>query len=422
MTLQLNRDIFDNILFIQICLIPLALLTGPFLPDLLISLTAIVFVIIALIYRLKKYFYNKFFLIFLLFFLYINLNSFFSTDYFLSFGSTIFYFRFCFLALAVWYIIETNKKFIELFFYSLLLCFTISIIDGYYQYFNDINIFGITSPGNRLNLLFNDKRALGIFFSRLFPLFLALFIAVIYYKKSGKSKYFTLLPLFVFIITDVLIYLTGERTAISLMFITAFILIIFSNNFKFLRLISIIISTLLIILITILSPQVKERNITKTIEQVGGTGSTEIRYLSNEHHSLAITSINAFMENPIFGHGANTYRVTCLNKDFAFDHRSCSTHPHNTYLQIASELGIIGLLFLFYIIFIILKKLLSKILLFKKKDVKQFSDYQLCLICSYILPLVPILPSLDFFNNWHNAIIYLPLGFLLQDIYKDKKS
>ena len=43
-------------------------------------------------------------------------------------------------------------------------------------------------------------------------------MAVIYYKKSGKSKYFTLLPLFGIIITDVLIYLTGERTAISLMF------------------------------------------------------------------------------------------------------------------------------------------------------------------------------------------------------------
>ena len=420
MTLKINRDIFDNILFAQICLIPLALLTGPFLPDLLISFTAIAFIIIAVKYRLKKYFYNKFFYIFLFFFLYINLNSLFSIDHLLSFESTIFYFRFCFLALAVWYIIETKKKFIEYFFYSLLLCFTISIIDGYYQYFYDVNIFGITSPGNRLNLLLNDKRALGIFFSRLFPLFLALFIAVIYNKKSGKSKYFTILPLFIFVITDVLIYLTGERTAISLMFITAFILIIFSHNLKFLRFISIIISTLLIILITFLSPQVKERNISKTIEQIGGSGSNEIKYLSNEHHSLAITSINAFMENPIFGHGANTYRVTCLNKDFAFDQRSCSTHPHNTYLQIASELGVIGLFFLFYIIFIILIKLLPQFFLFKK-NIKQFSDYQLCLICSYILPLIPVLPSLDFFNNWHNAIIYLPLGFLLQDIYKDKK-
>ncbi len=43
-----------------VCLIPLALLTGPFLPDLIVSLLSLTFIYILTITRDTKYIYNYF--------------------------------------------------------------------------------------------------------------------------------------------------------------------------------------------------------------------------------------------------------------------------------------------------------------------------------------------------------------------------
>mgnify|MGYP007000152104 len=110
------------------------------------------------------------------------------------------------------------------------------------------------------------------------------------------------LPLMFFIVTDILIFLTGERTAIALLFISALFIILHSNKFKILRLISIFLSILIMIFITIVSPQIKERNIDHTLEQTGfSSNDGNYKFLSNEHHSLAVTALNAFIDKPIVG-------------------------------------------------------------------------------------------------------------------------
>ena len=62
-------------------------------------------------------------------------------------------------------------------------------------------------------------------------------------------------------------------------------------------------------------------------------------------------------------------------------HPTCSNHPHNLYLQILSETGIIGLI-LFASLFFIWKRIFE---LIKTYDKKNINEYIFISCCCYIL-------------------------------------
>ena len=71
---------------------------------------------------------------------------------------------------------------------------------------------------------------------------------------------------------------------------------------------------------------------------------SNVYYISEEHQKLAKSGIEIFKENPITGTGIKTYHRYCKNlKEKKFLDIKCSSHPHNTYIQIASDIGIFGL-------------------------------------------------------------------------------
>ena len=199
------RNSLINTSTIFLCLIPLALLSGPFLPDLLLTLIVIIFLFISIREKLWKYFNNKFFLFFSIFNLYFILRSVLSEYPLLSLESSLFYFRFSLFALAVWFLIDNNKQLIKYFAITTLVTLIVALADGVYQYIYDINIFGIFVPGvTRMTLLFNDKMILGGYLARLFPLILALLIFNI---QNNKSKIILLSILI--IVSVVVFYATG---------------------------------------------------------------------------------------------------------------------------------------------------------------------------------------------------------------------
>ena len=59
-----------------------------------------------------------------------------------------------------------------------------------------------------------------------------------------------------------------------------------------------------------------------------------------------ITSFRIFNQNKIFGSGPRSYRNECEN--YKINRYSCDTHPHNYYIQLLSETGLIGVSLIFF--------------------------------------------------------------------------
>ncbi len=423
--MSLNMSSINTIKLITylLYLMPILILTGPFLPDLFLVLTSILFLITAYRKKLTKYFKNYFFLVFVIFNLYIIFNSLISEFPLFSLKSSLVYFRFGIFTLAIWYVLDNEINFRRYFLYGLTIAFIIAIFDGYFQYIFGQNIFGYEAANsNRLNLLVSEGWLLGSYLARLLPLFLAL--ALTQYKKTKLSISIIFI---IWIASDVLIFLSGERTAIALMIISNIFIIVLLKEFRIIRFFSFIISIVVIIIISFLNPAIKERNIDLTINQLN-IKSGEIRFFSRLHETFFYTSVNMFEDNPILGTGPNTYRKYCDNEKYqyispystsSYTYSACSTHPHNTFLQIIAETGIIGLLF--FTILIIYFSRLVLIHIYLKLIIKKqlLTDYQICLFACFLCSLVPFVPSLNFFNNWINIIYYIPIGFYLHSIYEN---
>tara|TARA_X000000368_G_scaffold415139_1_gene406326 strand:- start:1052 stop:1444 length:393 start_codon:yes stop_codon:yes gene_type:complete len=127
-----------------------------------------------------------------------------------------------------------------------------------------------------------------------------------------------------------------------------------------------------------------------------------------------------FKDKPILGHGPKMFRVLCKNEKYAVGKYSCQTHPHNFYVQLLAETGIVGFLFLFcslcYVLYVALMQFKSILL----KQNRYLSDYQVCLLAGMIVTLWPFSPNGNFFNNWMIVIYSLPVGFYLQSVYSKK--
>jgi len=130
-----------------------------------------------------------------------------------------------------------------------------------------------------------------------------------------------------------------------------------------------------------------------------------------------LTAIEISKDNFLFGSGVRTFRIVCQKYDtidsFRKDSR-CSTHPHNIYLEILSETGLIGLILILLFFFNFVKSLINK------KNNKTLTIALGALILALIFPLKP---TGAFFSSWYGSILWYLIGyyyFSLQHIEKEK--
>ena len=403
---------------IAVSLIPF-LISGPFLSDLILSFSALFFLFY--IFKTKKfyYFYNKPVIIFFVFCLYIILVSLFvSQDVILSFEASLFYFRIGVFSCFIWFLINENKNILTFFYYALFLCFLALVIDGYIQYITGVNLLGfkITS---RVSSFFGDELIMGSYLSRLFPLLFALFLVK---KKKKIEIYFVGL---LFILVDVLIFISGERAAFFFLNLSTVFIIILIKEFQKFRLITFVIAIICIFIYGLNSPNQTKRMVLKPAQEMGlikniEEPSREAVFFTPVHDSHFRTAYNMFKDQPLFGHGPKMFRVICNDKKYAVGKRPCSSHPHNFYIQLLSETGIIGFLFLFSaLIFVIYEAFKQfKSIIFKQK--RYLTDYQVCLLAAILITVWPLTTNGNFFNNWLMIVYSLPVGFYLQSIFPKK--
>ena len=107
----------------SIILLPILLITGPFLSDLSIFLVDIIFLTILFKNKEKDLKKNFLFNVLVVFNVYISLVSLFAEDIHMSLKSSLFYIRFGIYIFALNYFLKKNTKIIDYFFFILSLVF-----------------------------------------------------------------------------------------------------------------------------------------------------------------------------------------------------------------------------------------------------------------------------------------------------------
>ena len=181
----------NRLIEILILLIPILLISGPFLSDLSIALSCI------LIFFIKEkslfpFFWKspliKGFFLFYLYIIFCSLIMPFADNYFIkSFIPSFFYIRFLIFIVVFYFLFYNNRKFSLNIFYILLSILLILFIDINSEYFLKKNILGYNFNGVRIQSLFGDEWIAGSYISYILPLVVSLFFIN---KKKRKFLIF----------------------------------------------------------------------------------------------------------------------------------------------------------------------------------------------------------------------------------------
>ena len=422
-----RRNIFFTYLLI---LFPAALITGPFIPEIISFLFFIVFFKFFKVHN-KNFFKNKIILFLIIFYFYLLIISFFKIEILEILSDQFYYFRFIIFSLVIYYLIKENKNILNYLGYCFLIIFVLLISDVSIQFFFGKNSLGMENiTTNRHSGVFGDELILGSYLSRFFPLL----IGLIYINEHFKFK--TILISFICSLAVWGVFITGERTAFGLIFVSLFFIFLKKDLRKILAINVFFILFFLVVLsyfnksqryrmfiepiqqMTLLTD--KFLNKYKDVaEQYPKIENKKFYIFSSHHQSHYKTAIEMFKDNILFGVGPEQFRVKCKLEKYAIESDPCSTHPHNYLIQVLSETGIIGLFFYLTVLTFVLFKIIRTTNLDQYKNVKDINYF---IYLSILINLWPFFPSGNLFNNWLSFILYFPLGIYLYTIdYKNDR-
>ena len=426
-------------LFLVICMfIPFTFIAGIFVTEVSVLILTIYFIIKN---RNFEYFRDKLVLCFIIFSIYIAVVAIFKIDHFDLKISSIFYFRYILFALSIYYLLSFSKKdLIEIKYVlpTIFFLFLFIFFDSFYQFLVGKNLFGYEIINERISSIFGEELILGSFLINTIPILLWL----VFYFRFDVEKH-RLFLIFFFSFFLITIYLSGGRTSFALMLILTFLIIFFLKPLKKIFIYSLIALVLFISLTSFNKfgkSEIFNRIVKKSFNQITNNLFLEgdnmvftqeklsdsknkikknLKLFSSDHQGHYELAFNLFTQNPIVGVGAKGFRFHCRKINYYSEIGICSTHPHNTAIQLLSETGFLG--FLFYVTFLFF--VISNFFRFLKKN----SEYKekngfLVISIGLIIYLFPFLPSGNFFNNWSSIILFYYVGFYLYSYNNLKKE
>ena len=375
---------------------------------------------------------NKFFLLITLFFIFGLFSSFVNYDSNLLFSikSNLSILLSIFFIFGIYYKINNSKlNILYYLFYTLLLSFililSICVFDLLFvndYFFNKANYYADYNKIRALHRFIFENEIMGSFIIRFYPLLICFTLIFFSNKKT--------LIIFLFFTSFILIVLSYQRIIILQFLIANFLILYFLINIRFL--ISILLSCCIFFFLAF----DLHNYITKDKSFIQGV-SNQIYYDSKyyfytpHHQGHYITSLKMIKKNLFFGIGTNQFRYKCSNHDYIYNYRSwidqetnslkqadsCSSHPHNYFIQIFSESGIFSFFLLIFMYFI------NLYYAFKFKLLKDSNNKFLFLGSSITLMTVyfPFVPSHNFYHGWTNLPILLTIGILFFSYQKQKK-
>jgi len=342
--------------------------------------------------------------------------------------------RFVLMLFGLIIFLEKNNKtnFFSKIYKTNVVILLILSIDILFEYLFGYNLFGYkSSKAHRIASFTNDELIIGYIFC-----FTALFTLTFIFKRSNHYYFFVLICFFM-----IISFIVGERSNF-LKFVSLIMLFYFIHfflNSKKLNIKKFILFTPVILVLLFSFYQLTKNtkqgkslyDLTENLVIVeNGKYKLNVieRFKVSTHAPHYVTAYKIFLNYPIFGIGINNFYsesaktkyedgkfgVNTATSDGLVEspvHRA-STHPHQIYLEIISEVGLVGLV---YCIFIFFYPIYISLKSFKKNKEIYFISHLLL----HIFFIFPILPSGSFFGTNYGIPFWFNLSIL---IYLSKKN
>jgi len=400
------------------------------------------------VFKLNKNFFFFLGFFFLLFFLTSINYFFFKNAEFYNFYKSIFFFRFLFLYLIVGLLIKKNKFEFELFLISVTIVLLSVSIDIIIQYIFGYNLFGFKTSVNSVHFsgAFGSELIAGGYIVRFYFLVFALTILIFRKKPKILNTYFLIINALLFISTifsgnkmPLLIYYLGLILGIVFIkhyrslfiknliscIVISFIFFSYNDNFN-LQINRLYVGIEKIVIVfhekIFITPSSKKENLDQ--EKINNKIQKNLVKDQSHHYAIYITGVHSAKKNLIIGGGIKSFPKTCLEfKKIG----SCGNHPHNYYLEIVNDTGLIGLILFLIILFIVFKNYYNSI---TYKNFSSIRFIHLCTVITLVLEIFPIRSTGSFFSTGNATFIFLFFGILINlnrvskeiDFYRFKKK
>ena len=415
----------EKIMFFLFTILPISLLSGPLIPEIIIIILSFFFILYG------KNFCENICIKLLIFFLLLTFISTLISKYTYvdkvatkNLLKSFFHFRFLLLFLLVIFVLQ-NKKYQNIFYTTIKLILIFLFFDVYWQSYTGQDIFGNPkSHIGRLSGPYNKEYIIGGVILKFFFIYFIIFFE----KNKFTLKY---LLEFIFFVNGTLlsIMLSGERSTffLFLLFILIFIILGLLSRPKsifYLSLISFIIFFPIhsynskFIFSRVADVNYNSQQMDTKIKILDKVNNFLLSIKNSGYNAHYYSATTLFKNNIFFGVGQRNFRISCseiansehveifikknnLDED-SFKQNLCTTHPHNMYLEILAETGLLGFIsFLTFLIFFALRIIKSK---------------KLYLLTPLIVTFFPFVTTGSFFNNFNSIFIFLILGVIYSNI------
>ena len=415
----------ENYFSILLALLPFSYIAG----NMIININIILIILSTILIFRKNLFQLKFFVIdklILSFFALIIISGIINDYYFyteklewLGYFSTtiksILFLKYLFLYLCLRFLFENDFLNLKFFFIGCLISSLFVCLDLFYQLYFGKDIFGFPKPGvgRKLGGPFGDELIAGSFIQR-FSIF-SFFLIPIFYKKE-LNKYLKYVISFLFLIFFIGITISGNRMPLILFLFTICLVILFQKETRKYLLSFVISFSLIFIVIITLSKDIRDNfgvfrvEITNIIKSIGKDGISE----NSPHYLKEFASFyETWKINKYLGGGIKNFRYYChvrenIPKDSKF---ICNMHPHNYYLEIMTETGLIGLLISGTLFFLILYTTLVK--KYFLRSPLNSNNTIIPFIFLFVAEIFPLKSTGSFFTTGNATYLFLLIGILL---------
>ena len=412
----INRIKFLNYF---ISLIPLSLILG----NLAVNINVTIICILGLMLFGKEIFFineKKYQYLIYLFFVYLIFITLFNNisnfekifQYKKNFYKSIFFLRFLIMFLIINYLIQKDQLNIKLFYISCAFFSVVISFDVLIQVITGKNLTGYEITNFKPSSFFGSENIAGSYLQKFIPFFIFFFVSS---NKILKKNLCIFILLMIFTIP---IILTSNRMP-TLIYMSSLILFFLMEK-KIKQIIIMLFFFISLIFILIKNPITERINIQLKIfitESVHLLLNAPKLFLNNQYDGQLNmgptgylvhfnSGIQVWKKNKIFGQGLKSFPLNCKFGD----NQTCNTHPHNYPIEIMVDTGIVGLILIYLVFIITLKKFLKFYFSISNQNSKLMLLPFLFVI---FFEFFPLRSSGSFFTTSNSVIIFLFLSFFI---------